>query len=86
MVNDVFSVLLRPLPNGHVHLMISSLSEIRPDWWEAQRIKNEICGHEATAVEVYPPQSEVVDDANAYHLWTVDRLPFTIFSRSLEAA
>lgn len=33
----------------------------------------------ATAVEVYPPQSEVVDDADMYHLWIVERLPFSLF-------
>lgn len=68
-VNDVFSVLDRTLPDGTRHLMINSLSNERPSWWEAQRIKNEIAGVNATAVEVYPPQSEVVDDADAYHLW-----------------
>jgi hypothetical protein len=39
------------------------------DWHDLQRIKNEILGPEARAVEVYPPRSELVDDANLYHLW-----------------
>jgi hypothetical protein len=76
--NDVFCVLIRPLTDGNFHLAISSLSQIRPTWWESQRIKNEIIGESATAVEVYPPQSEVVDEADMYHLWTVGRLPFSI--------
>lgn len=83
--NGVFSVLIRPLPNGNVHLAITSLSQARPTWWEAQRIKNELCGELSTAVEVYPPQPEVVDEADMYHLWTVDPLPFSIaYKRSLE--
>jgi len=78
--NAVFCVLVRPLPSGEVHLAIASLSGDRPTWWEAQRIKNELAGEGATAVEVYPPQSEVVDEADMYHLWTVPKLPFSIFS------
>lgn len=69
--NGVFCVLERDLPDGGRHLMINSLSNTRPTWWEAQRLKNEIAGEGATAVEVYPPQSEVVDAADAYHLWVL---------------
>jgi hypothetical protein len=76
--NGVFCVLIRPLPTGGFHLAISSLSQNRPTWWEMQRIKNELCGEEWTAVEVYPPQAEVVDEADMYHLWTMDPLPFTL--------
>lgn len=76
--NKVFAVLERPV-EGAVHLAISSLSEDRPTWWEMQRIKNEIVGEDATAVEVYPPQSEVVDGADMFHLWVLDApLPFTL--------
>lgn len=78
--NRVFCVLLRPVGNVATHLAITSLSGERPTWWEAQRIKNEIAGDDATAVEVYPPQAEVVDEADMYHLWVVpDPLPFSIF-------
>ena len=82
--NGVFSVLVREVENGAgesvLHLAVTSLSQTRPTWWEAQRIKNEICGPEATAVEVYPPQSEVVDGADMYHLWALPgRLPFGLW-------
>ena len=79
-VNEVFTVLEREAGNGIVHLMISSLSGIRPTWHEAQRIKNELAGVHKTAVEVYPPHMEVVDDADAYHLWVLPGVfPATIF-------
>ena len=78
--NQVFSVLFRPTPNGEVHLAISSLSGDRPTWHEMQRIKNDILGEDATAVEVYPPQSEVVDEADMFHLWSHGPMPFSIFS------
>ncbi|MBC7282626.1 hypothetical protein [Hoeflea sp.] len=83
--NKVFSVLDRMDFSGARHLAIASLSGIRPTWPEAQRIKNEIAGPETTAVEVYPPQSEVVDQADMYHLWVLPgRLPFTLAQRAAE--
>lgn len=74
----VFSVLVRPV-GGAIHLAVCSLSGDRPSWWEMQRIKNELAGENATAVEVYPPQDEVIDQADMYHLWVVGDLPFSLF-------
>lgn len=39
------------------------------DWRELQRIKNEVVGTEAEAVELFPADSRLVDSANQYHLW-----------------
>jgi hypothetical protein len=50
-------------------------------WSDLQRIKNEICGPEREAVEMFPAHSEVVDLANMRHLFVLSegsRLPFTI--------
>ncbi len=69
--NRVFSVLDRTLPNGVRHLAVTSLTQVRPSWWEMQRIKNEIAGEECTAVEVYPPQGDVVDGADMFHIWVL---------------
>lgn len=38
-------------------------------WKEIQSIKNEIFGLEEVAVEFYPRQKHVVDDANIYWIW-----------------
>ena len=47
-----------------------------------QRIKDEIAGQDATAVEVYPPHSEIVDQADMYHLWVLpEPLPFSLADR-----
>lgn len=81
--NRVFSVLMRDAGNGVTHYAVSSLSEERPTWWEMQRIKNDLSGPEATAIEVYPPTSEVVDGANMFHIWVLpERLPFSIGRRA----
>lgn len=80
--NRCFCVLDRTLADGTRHLAITSLSEERPTWRETQRIKDTIAGPGSTAVEVYPPASEVVDDANMYHLWVLTAdLPFSLASR-----
>jgi hypothetical protein len=41
------------------------------DWRDFQRIKNELVGEEAEAVELYPAESRLVDGANQYHLFCV---------------
>lgn len=48
------------------------------DWREMQRIKTELCGAEAEAVQLYPAEERVVDTANQYHLYVLrgERFPF----------
>ncbi len=40
-----------------------------PTWAELQRIKDELIGPEREAAQVHPRASELVDDADMYHLW-----------------
>jgi ribosomal protein S18 acetylase RimI-like enzyme len=40
-------------------------------WSDKQRIKNELFGERRTAIEVYPPQSDLVDEAHIYWLWVL---------------
>ena len=41
------------------------------DWRDKLRIKNELCGPESEAVELYPSMNRVVDGANQFHLWVI---------------
>jgi len=41
------------------------------DWRDFQRIKNELCGEECEAFEIYPGEDRLVDTANQYHLWVL---------------
>ena len=43
--------------------------EARHDWREMQRIKNEVCGHEWEAVELFPAETRLIDPSNYYILW-----------------
>jgi hypothetical protein len=64
---------------GHLqHLMIRSVehpngpdSGHEPRWVELQRIKNELCGPDFEAVQVYPRQADVMDQADMYHLFVL---------------
>jgi hypothetical protein len=50
------------------------------DWRHFQRIKNELAGAEREGLEIFPPESQLVDTANQYHLWVLpegQRTPFT---------
>jgi hypothetical protein len=39
------------------------------DWRHLQSIKNEVVGPEREAIEIYPAESRLVDQANQSHLW-----------------
>ncbi len=55
-----------------LHLRIRRRSGKGPIPWEAlQAIKDLHAGPEATAVEVYPPADEVIDETAMRHLWIV---------------
>jgi hypothetical protein len=55
---------------GWVHLSLkrNDRAAVR-DWRHMQRLKNEVVGPEREAVELYPAESRLVDEANQYHLW-----------------
>lgn len=75
--NSVFSVLERLDTSGVLHIGISSLSGIRPTWYEMQRIKDELFGTESTGVEIYPPAVDIVDGSDMFHLWILPgEIPF----------
>ena len=38
-------------------------------WEDMQQIKNEIWGEDVVAVEMFPPEDQVVNSGNYRHLW-----------------
>ena len=81
--NSHYQVIVREVPQTPLgpmmHLTIRNLDgSTRRDWREFQRIKNELVGPEAEAVELYPAESRLVDTVNHYHLWVFPeyRFPF----------
>lgn len=57
------------------------------DWRVLQSIKNALAGPEWEAVELYPAESRLVDQANQYHLWCFpEQLPFGFQERVVMTA
>lgn len=83
--NNLYSVLIRPLETrwGTIHhLAIRTISNLEPPWRDKQRIKDELFGPAFTAIEVMPPEGEIVDQADMYHVWVLPddfALPFSLF-------
>lgn len=85
-LNSLYQVNVQPAPVGPGWPPMLWLSikrrDRRPihDWRHLQRIKNALVGDEHEAVELYPAESRMVDEANQFHLWVlVDplaRFPF----------
>ena len=75
--NNVVQVMVRAVPVKEWNMVVLWLSVkdlwktefVCRDWRLMQRVKNEVCGTEASALEVYPAQSRLVDAANQFHLW-----------------
>lgn len=73
-VNNRYSVQVSTTPIGYgqsiIHLWIRAHDGTMPrSWSDLQRIKNDLVGPDRLAVEVFPPVSELVDQANMAHLW-----------------
>ena len=74
--NGTYTVFRRVINENAVHLSIRRNDrEPCKDWRDFQRIKNELCGAEWEAVELYPAESRLVDSSNQYHLWC-SAMPF----------
>lgn len=98
--NNRYGVFMRPLgveeetkegEEGET-ILITHLSikrhdrEIIRDWRELQRIKNDLCGAELEAVELFPRESRKMDVQNQYHLYVMPEgytFPFGYMSRDV---
>ncbi len=73
-VNNHFTVMIND--NAITSQCIAKLAYIVPFhagrevfWKDLQRIKNEIFGEEAMAIQYFPPESSLIDEANVYWLF-----------------
>jgi len=53
--------------------------EPRHDWRDFQRIKNQLCGPEWEALELYPAESRLIDPSNYYLLWCAPKIPIGMY-------
>jgi hypothetical protein len=76
--NSRYVVAVRSCPPYTVLSIVNLDHSARHDWRDFQRIKNELVGPEAEAVELYPRESRLIDTTNAYHLWARTDVSFDI--------
>lgn len=76
-VNNLYQVNARQHDENLVHLSIKRLDK-KPakNWRHFQYIKNQLCGDEACGIEIYPPESVLVDTVNQYHMMVMDKACF----------
>lgn len=88
--NEIYSVTVRRQPSGWpmgaggawVQLGVHAHDgSARHDWREYQKIKNDICGPEWEAIELYPAESRLLDPSNYYMLWCAKRINIGKFGR-----
>jgi hypothetical protein len=85
-LNNVYSVQVyaRTMADGRVALQLAVRRHDGEDirgWSVLQRIKNELVGQDRVAIEVYPREEDLIDDAPMRHLFVLpagDEAPFTI--------
>lgn len=70
LLSDVDNFTWQCLGN---HLIIERHDKepIRVEWDVIQAIKNEAVGEGFCAIEIYPPEGDVVNEVNRRHLWLV---------------
>lgn len=70
--NDIYEVFHYASGEGGAHLSIKRYDRaaIR-NWRHFQQIKNEVLGEFIEAVEIFPSEHRIADNANQYHLWAM---------------
>lgn len=70
--NRLYNGVVHIFEDGSMHIDFkrNDRSAVR-DWRHFQAIKNEVAGPEREAIEIFPPESMLIDGANQYHLWVL---------------
>lgn len=85
--NDIYDCIVREMEQ-FTYLSIKRRDRL-PIWkWQhLQQIKNDICGEEREAIQIFPAMSRIVDAANQYHLWVLkngERVPIGFNGRLVD--
>lgn len=71
-VNKRYLVMVAPREGGVLQLLVQRTDgTAKRSWQDLQAIKNDIAGHEAVAIELFPAEAEVKDGAHVSHLWVL---------------
>lgn len=70
--NDTYEATVEHYDEGWAYITLKRFDRhaIR-DWRHLQSIKNEVTDPEREALEIFPAESRLMDEANQYHLWVL---------------
>ncbi len=70
--NDLYEATVEHAADGMSYITFKRFDRhaVR-DWRHLQSIKNEVCGPEREAVELFPAESRLMDTSNQYHLYVL---------------
>ena len=90
-INDIYQVAVNKHEHGDwIHLSIKRKDREQISdparWQHFQWIKNQLVGEEHEGLELYPAESRIVNTANQYHLWVLDKIPFGFNKRIVSSA
>jgi hypothetical protein len=72
--NEHYAVAVYEPKDGITHMSVQRLDGTPArDWRDLQNIKNELVHPERSAIEVYPPESCVVDLSNTTHIYVLPK-------------
>jgi hypothetical protein len=70
--NDIYEVIVYWNEEGGAHLSIKRYDRAAVrNWRHLQQIKNEVCGEFREALELFPSEHRIADNANQMHLWVM---------------
>lgn len=70
--NEIYEVFAYRSDEGGCHLSIKRYDRAAVrNWRHFQQIKNEVLGEFIEAVELFPSEHRIADNANQYHLWSM---------------
>jgi len=84
-INDLYLCVVREYQEcTHLSIKKHDKSPVH-NWQHLQQIKNDICGNEREAIELYPAMSRIIDTCNQYHLWVLrERLSIGFHGRAVQ--
>lgn len=70
--NRLYNGIIHDFEDGSMHLDFkrNDRAAVR-DWRHFQAIKNAVAGPDREAIEIFPPEDNLFDGANQYHLWVL---------------
>jgi hypothetical protein len=81
IVNDFYRILVART-GKYIHIRIRRLDD-KPitSFQDMQDIKNEFIGRESAAIQIFPKESDYINNTNSYHIFSWDNMDIPNLAR-----